>query len=159
MNDYRQIVSRYVQKIGQTQAVGLGDSAEFTSVDKDRLASELKDQYAKNQQLIWIVCGLWVILFFLGVYFAVHYRDNLTGLSVALGGNIMVLSGVMFALRRLWLDSSAMGALLAILPGLGPAEAAKVITSFYFNVVESKGQRAELVQSQTPAQPQRPSGP
>ena len=158
MSDYRQIVTRYVQKLGQTEAVRLGDSPEFTSADKDRLASELRGQYTQNQRLIWIASGLWVILFFVGIYFAIHYRDNLTGLTVAIGGNLMVLSGVMLALRRLWLDSSAMGALLAILPGLSPADAAKVITSFYFNAIDSKGQRPGSVQPRTPAKSQQPTG-
>jgi hypothetical protein len=154
MSEYKKSIAAYVRAIGQTQAIRLGDGTDFASAEKERLTSDLRHQYAQNQRLIWIASTLWVVLFMLGVYFAIHYRDNLTGLTVALGGNLMVLGGVMFALRRLWLDSSTMGALLAIVPGLNPSEAAKVITSFYFNAIGSRNPKSGSIQVQAASGPQ-----
>jgi hypothetical protein len=138
MESYKRTIENYVRKLGQLGARPMGEAPEITQVDKAALTSQLQRQYRQNQILIWVASILWVLLFFLAGYFALHYRDNLTGLTVALGRNLMVLGGVMIALRRLWLDSSCIGALLAILPGLSPDEAAKAITGFYLNALAKK---------------------
>ena len=146
--DYRKIIANYVRGLGQTEAQGMGIAAEFNPRDTEALFAELKNQYHRNQIMIWWAAALWTILFIVGVYFAFHYRDNPKSLLLVLGGNLMVLGGVMLALRRLWLDLSAVGALLAILPGLSSSEAAKVITSFYFNAIDPKANRITRVQPQ-----------
>jgi hypothetical protein len=141
MNSYKKILVEYLRSIGQLEAHQLGAVSTLRLEEKERLSRELKRQYDRNQLFIWLSTGLWVVLFGVGISFALHYRNTPTGLSVALGGNVMALSGVMLALRRLWLDSSLIGALLSILPGLTPAEAAKVITTFYFDATEKKDRR------------------
>jgi hypothetical protein len=151
MSTYKSILAAYVRSIGQADSAYLGEASRFTPSQKEQLANQLRRQYANNQILIWAAAMLWVILFAIGAYFALHYRDNLTALSLALGGNVMVLSGVVLSLRRLWLESSVVGALLAILPGLTPAEAAKVITTFYFNAIAAKQQPPPSVKAR-PAQ-------
>ncbi len=146
MKGYKAVIARYVEKLGQTKAQGMGSATEAPPVDSGALSIELKNQYHRNQILIWLAAALWTMLFLVGIFLVFLFRNNPAGLALILGGNLMVLSGVMFALRRLWLDLSAMGALLAILPGLSPAEAAKVITSYYFNAIDSKANRLNQTQ-------------
>jgi hypothetical protein len=137
---YKKTLAQYLQSIGQLDAHHLGDSeSQFTDSQRDQLARQLEHQYANNHILIWLAAFLWIVLFVLGACFAIHFRNNLTGLSLLFGGSFMALGGNMLALRRLWLDSSIIGALLAILPGLTPNEAAKVITTFYFNAIDGRG--------------------
>lgn len=138
MRGYKKALTEYLQSIGQLEAQPLGKANEFTDLQKQWLERELERQYIRNQVFLWTASVLWVILFALGVYFAIMFRRNATNLSVVLGGNLMVLSGNVLALRRLWLDSSIMGVLLAILPALSPKEAAKVIANFYFNAIDKK---------------------
>lgn len=149
MSNYKDILGTYVTMLGQTNAIHMGASAEFTAENKAELTRQLRGQYKQNQALVWIATALWVILFLVAIYFALYYRDNLKGLSVALGGNLMVVSGIMLALRRLWLDTSSIGALLAILPGLTPKDAAKVITSFYLNATKKDKTPINLVPNRT----------
>src|SRR5436309_388147 len=138
MTTYKHVLARYLCDIGQLEAHQLGAINEFTPAQKASLANELRYQYERNQRLIWIVILLWFILYGIGLYFAITYHNSVANISIALIGSLMTLPLAIFALRRLWLDSSVLGALLAILPGLTPSEAAKVITTFYFNISDRK---------------------
>jgi predicted lysophospholipase L1 biosynthesis ABC-type transport system permease subunit len=133
MRNYRKVLAEYLRSIGQLEAHKLGATTKFTPEQQEQLRRELKRQYDRNQVFVWMSAALWIILYGVGLSFAMRYHDTLAHLSMTLGGNIMVLGSAMFALRQLWLDLSVIGALLSILPGLTPAEAAKVITTFYFN--------------------------
>jgi hypothetical protein len=145
MADYRDLIKNYVVNLKLNAAAPLGGETPQIVEATERLAIELQRQHSRNQTIVWVTTVLWVVLFVVGIGLVWQYRDRPDSLTVVLGGNALVLSGIMIGLRRLWLDASTIGALLAILPGLTPTERAKVLFAFYLRALDAKP--AESVKS------------
>jgi F0F1-type ATP synthase assembly protein I len=129
----------YIQRLGQDKTASLGGKQKTpTEADTQFLISALQTKSKENGTIIIVAVILLFALFCVGIGFAIYFRDSPAAISSVLGGNLLVLLGIVAWLRRLWFDKNTMDTLMLIIPGLSASEAAKVVTSFYFRAVKVK---------------------
>jgi hypothetical protein len=114
------------------------------------LIRRLDAQSTFNNRLIIVVVATYVaILAFICVLAVVQSEP--AWLVTALGGNILILAGSVSFLRDVWREKNYIDMLLAILPSLTGAEAAKVVKTLYLEKLEKK--RSPRTPSPAPEQP------
>jgi hypothetical protein len=78
-------------------------------------------------------------LFIAGLGLVVYYRDSPERVAVLFGGGTFLSMLVIVGwLRKLWFDKRTMDLLLVLVQSMSPADAAKVLTTFYFGALSPK---------------------
>lgn len=139
MPNLRQTLADYLRRIEQFEPQSLGKiQRSVTSEDNQFLRDSLKRQLSFNNSLIAVAVILLCGLFLLGAFLIVYHRDSVNAVTVISGTTFAALLGIISFLRRLWLDKSAIDLLVHASYGLSPAESAKLVTTFYFRIVERR---------------------
>ncbi len=133
------IIEAYLGGIGQLDEQELGGSPNTVSAEyQQSLVASLSGQWKFNKGIIVVAISVLCAIFLLGIFLVIYYRDSPTAIAAILGGNFFSLLVIVGWLRRLWLENSTMGALLAIVEGMTPREAAKVITTWHFRAIKER---------------------
>jgi len=127
------ILADYLRRIEQYEPQTLGTKARpVTAEDNQFLRDSLDRQVRFNNSIVTVLVVLLCSLFGLGVLLVLSHLNSINAVAVISGATFASLLGILGFLRRLWLDKSAMDLLIHASYGLPPAEAAKLVTSFYF---------------------------
>ena len=137
MSTLKNIFKKYLDESKISDLGSMGGQQQAPS-NTNTLKERLIKQSKFNNSILIISIVLLCILFFLGVYFAIYYRDEPTTMSVVLGGSIFSLLGIIVWLRKLWAEKNLMDVSLAIIEDLPPQEAAKYILIIYDKMFRKK---------------------
>jgi hypothetical protein len=143
MTSLEQTLASYLRRIEQYEPQSLGKTPRsVTNEDSQFLRDSLNRQLRFNNSLIVVAAILLCGLFLLGAFLIVYNRRSLDAVGVISGTTFAALLGIVAFLRRLWLDKSAMDLLIYASYGLSPAEAAKLVTTFYFKALKARAAAA-----------------
>ena len=135
----KQTLTAYLRRIEQYEPQTLGKKARpVTAEDSQFLRDSLDRQLRFNNSIVTVSIVLLCCLFGLGIFLVLYHRNSVNAVAVISGATFASLLGIVRFLRQLWLDKSAMDILIHVSYTLPPAEAAKVVTSFYFKAAGSK---------------------
>jgi hypothetical protein len=139
MPSLKHALASYLRHIEQYEPQSLGKAQRsLTDEDSQFLRDSLNRQLRFNNSLIMVAVALLCGLFLLGVFLIVDHKDSVAAITVISGTTFASLMAIVAYLRRLWLDKSALDMLVYASYGLSPNEAAKLVTNFYFRVVETR---------------------
>jgi hypothetical protein len=106
--------------------------------DVNKVSSRMSDLVRKNGYMMHVAVGIVLALFLFCIAVVVYYRNNPNTAVMVMGGNSLQLVLLVGWLRRLWVEKTAVETLLIATEELPPADAAKLLLSFYFKVLKSK---------------------
>lgn len=135
MNQLKDLYAEYLKNAGRApgaRKLGVPETALPKSAS-DTLALQLAKRRDQNMRMMWIAVGMLVILFGLGVYFAILYRNDVKIMASVFGGTFLTLMVIVRYLHKLWKDISSMDVLIILLPNMTPAEVLKAIETLYYS--------------------------
>jgi hypothetical protein len=138
MQNLEHTLADYLRRIGQYEAQRLGGEAhQISPADSEFLRDSLCRQIRFSDRLITVAVILLCGLFVVGVFLILYNRGSLNATAVISGGTFASMLVIIRWLRQLWLDKSTMDMLVNAANGLSPAEAAKLVTTFYFKALRA----------------------
>lgn len=140
-----QLLSQYASDIGQEVASPLGGGGGTPLISATPiLLSRLQKRQESARFIIVIAVILLCFLFFAGIALIAYHRNSPQIVSILFGGNFFSLLIVVYWLRRLWLEKTAIDTLLIIISGMTPIEAAKTLMKFHFASINTKNRTSLL---------------
>jgi hypothetical protein len=118
----------------------LGSEDNKINVSKnasDTLKNNILRESKFNNNIVVVAIVLLCIIFGLGIFFAIYYRDNPTTIGVIFGGTFLSLLAIVSRLRKIWLEKSLMDVSLCVIEDMSPQDAAKFIQTIYYNMLEN----------------------
>lgn len=107
--------------------MGTSVEAQVKTLDKKKIktaASNLNEQLYKNaalkRMIIITMVSLLIVLFIVGVYLVLFYRDDPKTMGAILGGTFLSLVGIIAVMHRIWSDISRTDILMTIIGKLAP---------------------------------------
>ena len=140
MNKIKNIYHSYLNdsKLLNLEKLGSEDNKiEVSKNNNDALKNNILKQIKFNNNIVVISILLLCIIFGLGIFFAIYYRDSPTTIGVIFGGTFLSLLVIVSRLRKIWLEKSLMDVSLSIIEGLSPQDASKFIQTIYFSMLEN----------------------
>jgi hypothetical protein len=144
MSRYVQSVQTYLREIGEVESKKLGDTPTLRAPEtlagaQSTLERSLREDARTTDRIVVVAVVLLCCLFVAGIGLVVYYRNSPEHLEVLFGGGTFVsLLGIVGWLRKLWFDKRTMDLLLVLVQSMSPADAAKVLTAFYFGALSPK---------------------
>lgn len=141
MNKLKSIYQSFLEDNSLLELEKLGSDEKKVAPSKNaslNLKSNILKQSKFNNNIVIVSIVLLCIIFGLGIFFAIYYRDNPTTIGVIFGGTFLSLLAIVSRLRRIWLEKSLMDVSLSVLEDLPPQDAAKFIQTIYYNMLENE---------------------
>jgi hypothetical protein len=141
---YVQSVQAYLWEIGEGEAKKLGEAPPAPSVQilagaQSSLERSLQKDAKRTDTIIVVAVVALCCLFVFGIVVMVYYRNSPQTIAIVFeGGSFGSMLVMVGWLRKLWFDKRTMDLLLALTQSMNPADAAKVVTSFYFGALIAK---------------------
>jgi hypothetical protein len=110
-----------------------GNRRRFFSL-KDVLAEQRKF----NTVLLSIAAAMVVVIFALGIFFALHYRNTPNMLEVALGGNLFSILITVSWTRKLWIEKGLVDLAYLATEQMPADEAIKLASAIYWRLLSGK---------------------
>ncbi|MBK8703375.1 MAG: hypothetical protein IPN33_06955 [Saprospiraceae bacterium] len=114
---------------------------EVSRNTSDTLKNNILRESKFNNNIVVVAIVLLCIIFGLGIFFAIYYRDSPTTIGVIFGGTFLSLLAIVSRLRKIWLEKSLMDVSLSVIEDMSPQDAAKFIQTIYYNMLESNKKR------------------
>jgi alkylhydroperoxidase family enzyme len=144
MSRYVQSIQTYLREIGEAEPKKLGVAAEPSALEiltgaQNSLERRLREDAKSTDRIIVVAVVLLCCLFFAGLGLVFYYRDSPGHVAAMFGGgSFLSLLGIVGWLRKLWFDKRTMDLLLVLVQSMSPADAAKVLATFYFGALSPK---------------------
>ncbi len=144
MSGYVQSLQTYLREIGEVESKKLGDAPtnrapETLAGAQSALERSLREDAKSTDRIVVAAVVLLCCLFVAGLGLVVYYRNSPEHAAVLFGGGTFVsLLGIVAWLRKLWFDKRTMDLLLVLVQSMSPADAARVLTAFYFGALSPK---------------------
>ncbi|HSZ62580.1 MAG TPA: hypothetical protein VK828_12335 [Terriglobales bacterium] len=144
MSSYIQSMQSYLREIGEADPKKLGDAAalhapETLAAAQRSLERRLREDAKRTDRIIVVAVVLLCCLFFAGLGLVFYYRNSPGQLTIVFGGGAFLsLLGIVGWLRKLWFDKRTMDLLLVLVQSMNPADAAKMLATFYFGALSPK---------------------
>lgn len=144
MSGYVQSIQTYLREIGEVESKKLGDTPSLRAPEtlagaQSALERSLREDARHTDIIVVVAVVLLCCLFVAGLGLVIYYRDSPERVEVMFGGGTFVsLLGIVAWLRKLWFDKRTMDLLLVLVQSMSPADAAKVLTTFYFGALSLK---------------------
>ena len=144
MKKLKSIYQAFLEDTNLLELEKLGSDERNVEIHKSaslNLKSNILKQSKLNNNILIVSIVLLCIIFGLGIFFAVYYRDNPTTIGVIFGGTFLSLLAIVSRLRRIWLENILMDVSINVIEDLPPQDAAKFIQTIYYNMLrnEKKG--------------------
>jgi len=105
----------------------------------ERTRTLLEEDATSTDRIVVAAVVLLCCLFVAGLGLVVYYRNSPEHAAVLFGGGTFVsLLGIVAWLRKLWFDKRTMDLILVLVQSMSPADAAKVLTTFYCGALSPK---------------------
>ena len=101
----------------------------------DRLAERLERQATFNKRIIVTIVVIYGLTFAVSAVLVIAHHNDIGWIEAFVGGNVLGLTGVGSKIFNLWREKIYVDALLALLPSLTPAEAARMLEAFYLEKI------------------------
>jgi hypothetical protein len=111
----------------------------------DRLAERLERQVGFNKRIIVAIIAIYGLAFAGSSALVIVHHNDIGWIEAFVGGNVLGLTGVGSKLLDLWREKIYADALLALLPTLTPAEAARMLEAFYLEKIRKSPRKAPKV--------------
>jgi hypothetical protein len=144
MSGYVQSIQTYLREIGEVESKKLGDAPALRAPEtlagaQGALERSLREDARKTDRIVVVAVVLLCCLFIAGLGLVVYFRDSPERIAVLFGGGTFLsMLGIVGWLRKLWFDKRTMDLLLDLVQSMSPADAAKVLTTFYFGALSPK---------------------
>lgn len=135
------IIEYYIKETGQLKPVMLGSEDKPRAVQKDeqdRLKDNLQKRLKSNDLILTIAIILLCVIFVIGVFFVIYYKDNPKTIGVVFGGTFLSLLTIVLQLRKIWLDKNILDVSLNVIENLQPEDAADFIKTLYWNLLKNR---------------------
>jgi hypothetical protein len=139
------LVEAYLDRLGQSpgRMPSLGETAPSATPEDTRfIEGTLRAQRTFNDRIILVAILLLCAFFALGVFLILRFLSSPATIPLVFGGTIFSLLGIVRWLQTLWWDKSMMDVLLAVCASMTPDEAARTITTVYFEVLKSRSKKS-----------------
>lgn len=128
------LLSSFLITAGRDATIKAGGGVKAVSIkQKNELIHHLLNETKFNKKLIVVITIMFVILFGVGVFFTIYYRDNPKTMGIIFGGSFLTLIAVMRALQNLWAKKCRMDMLLTLIPGISPEQTVMVIETLLYS--------------------------
>jgi hypothetical protein len=104
--------------------------------DAAGLIERLERQALFNNRTVIAIVASYLFLLLVSSALVLLHHDDASWIATFLGGNVLVLTTIGAKLQNVWREKSYIDMLVAILPSLTPAEAVRVIKTFYLEQME-----------------------
>ncbi|SRR6266478_1322266 len=119
----------------------LGPKApQVTEQQKSFLIDQLKAGAAINSKIVAVLVGLYVLMMIVGFVIVLTLFKQPKTMQAALGGSFLSLLLILKGLYSVWREQTRINFVSSLLPSLSPAEAAKVVKTYYFTTKSEAAQ-------------------
>ena len=146
MNNTDGILKDFLQEAGWSGTIKAGGAhkPEVSEALKNKLVDHLIRENKFNRIMVLTSTVMFCLIFLLGIYFALYYRDQPQTMELIFGGTFLTLLGVINALRKFWLEKCKMDLILTVVPNVPADQAAKLIETLLYGKPASKSKAKSL---------------
>lgn len=105
----------------------------------DRLTWRLQEHRRATDRLMTANAVMLAVLFALGVFFALYYRDDPATLAAIFGGTFLSLLVIVRYQHRLWRDKNTMDILIDLADNMAPGEVFRVLETIFYSRKRAQG--------------------
>jgi len=129
-------IAAFVAQIGHQSVLPLGANERIVDkADVDFLLERFRRTQKLTNFLIFAAASTVLAVFLMSISIMYIYISQPKVVVFLFGGDISTLMVATVMLRRLWMDKVTVDILTVIIAGMSPREAAKTLTTFYFQFV------------------------
>jgi hypothetical protein len=127
--------------------LGGGEAPPFSDDQKRSFRRLLAEQQKFNERLLNIAVGMVVVIFFVGILFALYYRSTPSMLEVALGGNLLSILVTVRWMRKLWIEKGLVDLAYLATEEMPAEDAIRLASTIYWRLLAGKDPSAHSSQS------------
>lgn len=141
MNKLDNILSSFLDANGRFQpsVAGPGDGITSSEASKAKFVARLLNESKFNRVLVIVILLMFTVIFALGIYFALYYRDKPATMGTIFGGTFLSLLTIVYKLQQLWKEKSKIDYLLILIPNLSATDALKVVETLLYTGKSKEG--------------------
>lgn len=135
MHNITNIYEKFLKENHRFEKIKAGGSEGVipaTETSKSQLINNLLIQNKFNNILILVIMAMFIVIFGIGIYFSLYYRNDPKTMGVVFGGSFLSLLVIIRGLQNLWKQKSTMDMLLTIVPNMTPDKAVEIIEMLYY---------------------------
>lgn len=139
MNRLDTMLEEFLEKTGRLTTSKMGGELLSPKPVTDELRNLLTNNLIKesrfNRILIISILAMFVLLFGLGIFFAIYYRNDPKTMAFIFGGTFLTLLGTIKGLQLVWNQKTKADLLIPLISNVPPDQVAGIIETL---VYESK---------------------
>lgn len=137
MRSLRSELHGFLKELGILTPVTLGSQKipEISDDHKRSLQRILERQQAFNNRVLTLAISMVAVVFVLGIFFAVYYRDSPSILEVVLGGNLFSILVTVVWIRKLWIEKGLVDLARLAMQEVSTEEAIRLASSIYWRLL------------------------
>ena len=143
MRSLRVELHDFLAGLGVLKPVTLGGEKihAFSDAHKRSLQRILETQYQFNNRVLSLAISMVAVVFFLGIFFALYYRENPKMLQVVLGGNLLSILVTVAWIRKLWIEKGLVDLARLAVEGMATEDAIRLASTIYWRLLTGKEPR------------------